>query len=93
MSARNLYLLRMVIQQIGVTYRVVVYGDWDKPRHADFSSGQVLLEALHATLTDFDTSSLTFDPLRQGQGCIVFTGEIELNDRQLGLLGLAGFSV
>lgn len=90
MSANDLYPLRMVIQQIGVepAYRVVVYGDFEKPRHADFSSGQMLLEALHAALPHFDTSDLSLDPLHEGGGSIVFASAIELNDRQLGLLGL-----
>lgn len=80
----------MVIQQNAVepAYRVVVYGDWEKPRHADFSSGKALLEALRAALPDFDTCGLSLDPLRGRRGSIVFAGEIELNDRQLDLLGL-----
>lgn len=80
----------MVIQQFTVdtAFRVVVYGDLEKPRHADFNSGQALLEALHAALPDFDTQGLSLDPLHGGHGSIVFAGEIELSDRQLGLLGL-----
>lgn len=80
----------MVIQQNAVepAYRVVVYGDVEKPRHADFNSRQALLEALQGALPDFDTSGLSLDPLHQGKGSLVFAGEIELNDRQLGLLRL-----
>lgn len=94
-SAYNLHRVRMVIQQIGgfeVAYRAVVYGDGERPRHVDFKNGQVLLQALHAALPDFDTSSLSLGPLREGQGSIVFADEVELSDQQLGLLGLTNFS-
>lgn len=92
MSDDALHALRMVIQQMGVEYpfyRLVVYGDWEKPKHADFGSQEALLQALHAALPDLDTSRLCFDPLEKGQGSIVFAREIHLHDRQLGLLGLA----
>ena len=81
---------RMVIQQIGVepAYRITVYGDLEKPRHADFNTGPMLLEALRCALPDFDTSGLHLDPLQRGEGSIVFAGELTLNKRQLGLLGL-----
>ena len=91
MPAYDLHHLRMVIQQIGgfeVAYRIAVYGDGEKPRHADFNSGPALLEALCAVLPDFNTTGLSLDPLHKGQGSIVFAGEVELSDRQLGLLGL-----
>ncbi len=80
----------MVIQQIGIepAYRLTVYGDKEKTRHADFSSAPALLTALLTALPDFDTSGLSLDPMNTGQGSIVFTGAIDLNDRQLGLLGL-----
>lgn len=92
MSIDELHRLRMVIQQIEAvhpSYRVVVYGDREKPRHADFKSGQMLLDALHAALPDFDASRLSLDALAEGHGSIVFTGEVAVDDRQLGLLGLA----
>ena len=92
MPVDKLHTLRMVIQQIGVknpSYRLVVYGDWERPRHADFGTGQELARALGAALPDFAKSGLSLHPLEEGQGSIVFTGEIQLRDRQLGLLGLA----
>ena len=46
------------------------------------------IRALSAALPDFDTASLSLDPLHRGQGSIAFTGEIELNNRQLSLLEL-----
>ena len=90
MSENESHSLRMVIQQIGIepAYRVVVYGDWEKPRHVDFNSRQVLLEALRAALPAFDMATLSLDPLHEGQGSMVFAGEIEVSNRQLGLLGL-----
>lgn len=91
MPAHKLHRVRMVIQQIGgfeIAYRIAVYGDQEKPRHADFKNGQALLQALRAALPDFDTSSLSRASLQEGQGSIVFAGEVELSDRQLGLLGL-----
>jgi hypothetical protein len=56
----------MVIQQIGIepAYRMAVYDHLEKPRHADFDNGQILSEALHAALPDFDTSNLSLDPLQ-----------------------------
>jgi hypothetical protein len=56
----------MVIQQIGIepAYRMAVYDQLEKPRHADFDNGQILSEALHAALPDFDTSNLSLDPLQ-----------------------------
>ena len=92
MPVDKLHTLRMVIQQIAVrnpSYRLVVYGDWERPRHADFGTGQELARALDAALPDFATSGLSLDPLEEGQGSIAFTGEIQLRDWQLGLLGLA----
>lgn len=90
MTVNDLHSLRMVIQQLAVNpaYRVVVYGDEEKPRHADFGSEQTLLQALHAALPHFDISSLSFDPLQQDRGSIVFAGAVELDNRQLGFLGL-----
>jgi hypothetical protein len=90
MAANDSHSLRMVIQQIGLkpAYRVAVYGDLEKPRHADFNTGQILLETLQTALPDLDTSSLSLNPLQKGQGSVVFAGEIMLNERQLGLLGL-----
>ena len=82
--------LRMLIQQVGIepAYRVTVYGDLEKPRHADFNTAQLLLEALHAVLPEFDTSTLSLTPIQTGQGSIVFAGEVMLDKQQLGLLGL-----
>jgi hypothetical protein len=48
MAANDSHSLRMLIQQIGLepAYRMAVYGDLEKPRHADFNTGQILLETL-----------------------------------------------
>lgn len=88
MPEMDLRSVRMVIQHIGVepAYRLVVYSDLEKPRHADFSSKQTLLRALHAAFPDFDSSAFVFDPLHGRKGSIVFAGEVELDDRQLGRL-------
>lgn len=93
MSGDDLYLLRMVIQQISVspnaTYRVIVYGDEQRPRHADFSNAQFLADALCAAAPAIDLSKLTLNPLEEGQGSIVFLAEMELDETQLSLLGLS----
>lgn len=84
--------LRIVIQQLGVSrtpgYRVIVYGDDFKPRHSDFSSAAVLLEALGAVVPGLDLSQQLLNPLRDGQGSIVFDGETLLSEEQLSALGL-----
>jgi hypothetical protein len=53
--------LRIVIQQLGISrtpgYRVIVYGDDFKPRHCDFGSAAVLLEALGAAVPVRRTSA------------------------------------
>lgn len=92
--ADNSHQVRMVIQQIGFekAYRVVIYGDSGSPQHADFNNKQALLEALRLVLPDFDTSGLCLDPLREGQGSIVFAGEIELDGQQVRLLGMTDLS-
>ena len=86
------YLLRIAIQQLDVSenpaYRVVVYGDDRHPRHSDFGNAHILLETLRAAIPDFDFSKLTMNPLRDGQGSMVFTGEVRLNETQLSHLGL-----
>lgn len=92
MQEDHLYLLRFAIQQIGIldypSYRVVVYGDSLSPRHSDFSNAQVLVEAIRAALPDFDVSKLSLNPLGEGQGSMVFVGEIKLSKTQLSRLGL-----
>ena len=84
--------LRVVIQQLGIVatprYRLIVYGDELKPRHFDFSSAAVLLEALKAAVPEPDVSQLSLDPLQQGQGSIVFDGEKLISAEQLSALGL-----
>lgn len=84
--------LRVVIQQLGILatprYRLVVYGDELRPRHSDFASAVVLLEALKAALPELDVSQLSLDPLRQGGGSIVFDGEMLFSAEQLSALGL-----
>lgn len=90
--ADNPIPLRLVIQQFGTypvpNYRVIVYGDELKPRHSDFSSEAVLLEALRAAVPELDPSQLSLNPLGEGQGSIVFDGEILLIAKQLSALGL-----
>jgi hypothetical protein len=84
--------LRVVVQQLGVfpvpSYRVIVYGDELKPRHSDFSSAAVLLDALKTAMPELDTSRLSLDPLGERQGSIVFDGEMSLSTEQLSALGL-----
>jgi hypothetical protein len=50
--------LRIVIQQLGIfpvpSYRLIVCGDELKPRHSDFASAAVLLEALKSALPELD---------------------------------------
>lgn len=92
MSTDGLYLFRMVIQQLSVypnaTYRVIVYGDDQKPRHSDLGNSQILVDTLRAAIPGFDLSKLTLNPLGDGKGSIVFSDEMELNKTQLSLLGL-----
>ncbi len=92
MSSEDSQSLRMVIQQLSVSppssYRIVVYGDDQRPRHAEFNNTQILLDTLRAAMLDFDLSRLTFNPLEEGQGSIVFAGEMKLREMQLALLGL-----
>jgi hypothetical protein len=84
--------LRVVIQQLGVfatpSHRLIVYGDEFKPRHSDFGSAAALLVALKAAVPELDVSRLSLDPLREGQGSIVFDGEMLLSAEQLSALGL-----
>ena len=93
MSEGDPYLLRMVIQQLGISeshaYRVVVYGDDQQPRHSDFGNAQILLETLRAVTPDLDLSKLTMNPLGEGQGSMVFAGEIRLDGTQLSLLRMS----
>ena len=85
--------LRVVIQQLGVfpvqSYRLIVYGDEVKPRHSDFSSGAVLLEAIKTAVPELDVSQLMLNPLQEGQGSIVFDEERLLGAEQLSALGLS----
>lgn len=90
--AKNPIPLRLVVQQLGLypvpSYRVIVYGDELKPRHADFGSVAILLEALGAAVPGLDVSKLLLSPLQEGQGSIVFDGEMLLGGAQLSALGL-----
>jgi hypothetical protein len=85
--------LRIVIQQLGVAatprYRVIVYGDTQNPRHSDFDAAQILLDTLRSAISDFDLSQLSLNPLEDGEGSIVFTGEMELEHWQITILGLS----
>ena len=82
----------MVIQQLGLSgtssYRVVVYGDDFKPRRADFSSAQILLGALRAAVPHINWAGLSWNPLGDGMGSIVYEGELELRESTLIDLGL-----
>jgi hypothetical protein len=69
-------------------YRVIAYGDWEKPSHSDFPSAKALIETLQAVLPNFALSGFSLDPLGENQGSIVFAGEILLSARQLSGLGL-----
>lgn len=84
--------LRVVIQQLGVSavpgYRVIVYGDDFKPRHCDFMSAVVLLEALEAAIPELDVSRLRATPLQEGLGSIIFNEEMLLSSEHLSALGL-----
>jgi len=87
----ELHALRMVIQQLSAknsSYRIVVYGGRDKPRHAEFPSAEALLGALCAAAPDLDLSKLSLNPMREGKGSIVFAEEIALKTSQLSALGL-----
>ena len=91
MSVDEPHTLRMVIQQIGVenpNYRLVVYGDWEKPRHSDFLSAETILGTLLDAVPNLDLSKHSLNPLREGQGSIVFAGEITLTMSQISALGL-----
>jgi hypothetical protein len=87
----NLHPLRIVIQQLGVdkpSYRLIAYGDSEKPRHSDFRSAQVLIETLQSVVPSFTLSGLSLNPIREDRGSIVFTGEMALSTSQLSALGL-----
>lgn len=85
--------LRVAVQQLGSSltpsYRMVVYGDDDRPRHADFNDIHALLDALRIAIPGFDVSTLSLDPLGENRGSIVFTGEIRVHENQLAALGLS----
>jgi hypothetical protein len=87
----NLHPLRIVIQQLGVdkpSYRLIAYGDSEKPRHTDFAGAQALIETLQAVVPSFTLSELSLNPLGEDRGSIVFAGEIALSTSQLSGLGL-----
>jgi len=54
----------------------VLYGGELKPRHSDFNSAAVLLEAHRAAVPGLDVSQLSLNPLPGGEGSIVFNVEI-----------------
>ena len=84
--------LRVVIQQLGLypvpNYRLIAYGDELKPMHADFGSAALLLEALRSVVHGLDVSQLSLTPLHEGQGTIVYDGEMLLSSEQRSALGL-----
>jgi hypothetical protein len=82
----------MAIQQIGIekpTFRVVVYDDWTAPRHSDFGSAEALSETLRTAIPSLELANLSLNPLGEGQGSIIYTGEIALTPSQLSILGLS----
>ena len=87
------YPLRTVIQQIvkaGMTsFRIVAYGGSHGPRHSDFESLDALLKALHSAVPGFDDSSVSINVAGGNQTSIVFSGEMDLDDNQLSILGLS----
>ena len=92
MLGDDLYVLRMVIQQLGASenaaYRVVVYGDGQHPTHSDFGDAQILLKALRAAIPDL-ASKVVLNPIGKGLGSMAFVGEMKLTEAQLSILGLS----
>ena len=93
MSSPNTHSLRIVVQHVRAhqrsVYRLVAYGG-DGGSYtsgsAEFESRDHLLRALRSVAPSFDEASLS---LRKGpESYIAFTGEMELDDSQLSLLGL-----
>lgn len=84
--------LRVVIQLLGLypvpNYRLIVYGDDLKPMHCDFGSAALLVEAFRSAVPEFDASRLLLQPLQEGQGSIVYDGEMLLSSEQRSALGL-----
>jgi hypothetical protein len=81
----------MVIQQVGLekpAYHLVIYGDLDRPRHCEFLDVDHLLEALQAAVPSLDLSGHSFNPMRDGLGSIIFSGEVTLSPTQIAALGL-----
>ena len=82
---------RIVIQQLAVRpvrrYRLIVYGDDDRPEHRDIDTEQGLLKILREASPDLDLSQFSLDPLEQGRGSIVFADEMHLSEEQLVVLG------
>ncbi len=94
MSRPNPHSLRVVVQHIPAyqrsVYRLVAYGG----EGGDYTSGSVefesldrLLTALRSVAPDFDVSTLSVRK-DSSESYIAFTGEMELDDSQLSLLGL-----
>ena len=94
MSSPNTHSLRIVVQHIRArqrsVYRLVAYGGEGgsyTSGSAEFESRDHLLRALRSVAPNFDEASLSLQ--RDGQGSyIAFTGDMELDDSQLSLLGL-----
>lgn len=86
------YSLRIVIQHIGgkadSTWRVVAYGGRRALGHADFPSRTMLLDVLSIAIPDFDKAVLSLTDPGPSESSILFTGDIELDDEQLSILGL-----
>ena len=94
MSSPNTHSLRIVVQYVRAhqrsVYRLVAYGG----EGGSYTSGSIefesldrLLQALRSVAPNFDEACLSLQ--KDGPGShIVFTGDMELDDSQLSLLGL-----
>lgn len=94
MSAPNTHSLRIVVQHVRAhqrsVYRLVAYGGEGgsyTSGSAEFESLDRLLRALRSVAPNFDEASLS---LREDgpESYIAFTGEMELDDSQVSVLGL-----
>ena len=91
MSSQNTYSLRIVVQHVSTnrqsSYRLVAYGGDYTCRPANFESLDHLVKALRLAVPDFDESAL-FLRKDAPDTYIAFSGEMELDETQLLLLGL-----
>lgn len=82
--------LRIAIQQIESAqkpcFRILAYGERRSFGHADFATLEELITTLQAALPDF--TGWIIDSNTETSGSIVFTGNMELDEGQLRVLGL-----